>query len=266
VNKTVVLIVGAVVIVGIVVAGYFMLLKPKMAQISALQTEIEAHNTYAAKKPQVQKQLADAQLETVQVNARMAEIYKATMPNISLAVPDWAQISLWYETGPGRDWFRRHQMGPGAEGTGTALSRFFRNEGIELPPTAIIIPEWGPRPVPATLRALPPLPLNLSFRVKSFDEFLKVFNKFERAPRFIVVQAAGVHLALDEAKMPYLQAEIQAMMYAWTKDAGGSAAPATPAPGAAPGGPPGMPGGPGAPGAPPGIPGMPPGTGGPRPG
>ena len=219
-NRTVILIVGAALLVGVALLGFFMLVKPQLQTIASLKSEIEQHNTYAAKKPTVQRELGEAQTETVRVQTRMDDIYRRKMPGIALRVPVWSMFSLWYETGPGPDWFKRMGMGPGPLGTGTLLARYF--ESIGLPVEGIGMPQWGIVPPDRSMRTLPPLPLTLRFRFKSFQDFLKLFDKFEGAPRFLVVQGARV-----SGFSPNLVAEVSVVVYAWTRDyAGPPAAPA----------------------------------------
>ena len=229
-NRTIALVVGAALLLGIALLGFFMLVKPRRQTIASLRDEMEAHNAYAAKRGSVQRQLDEARAETVRLQQQMDEIYRKKMPDISLEVPVWTMFSLWYETGPGHDWFKRAGLGPGPVGTGTMLTRYFDNIG--LPVQGIGVPQWGFAPPDKSMRTLPPLPLTLRLRVKTFDQFLDLFNKFEDAPRFLVVQGASARLAM-EGGAAAIDVELPVVMYAWTKGYAAGGAPAA-APAAGP--------------------------------
>lgn len=243
-----------VLIVGISVAAFYMLIKPKQQELATLQQQLAQEQQVVAQKAQAEADKAAVDAAWLRAQKELAALSERKSIPISMYMPLLAMTAIWYEY---RDDLPR------------VVQSYFESQGVIIESGATIpAPPLAPPQVPSSgfMQIPGNAPLNLTIR-GTLPQIQKVYENLSQLRRIAVI--GGLNL---EGPGPELKATIPLSLYILVEGAE-AVAPAAPAGGMAggPGGPGGPMGGPGmgGPGGPPGEgpsggPGGPPGAGPPK--
>lgn len=271
--------VGLVLILGLTVAGYMFMLKPKQAEIADIQSKIETEQKKAQEKQKVQGDLDKVNRDWETAHEGLAQIMDERSIPLSMGHPFVAMTNLWRET---------------REDLPTLVEKLVRNSGCVLiqgtqgwtPPNAPLGTDvqwirFGVGPSGATAGTAIPGGGNPLWVAGSLADVERLYKSLRSFPRAITIHHLGILRLRDMVGTPlYNQVRelidrpdeevvvapiiLTIYLLAEATEAAPAAAAAGPgggAPGGAPGGAGGPPGG-----APPGgeaAGGPPPGEGGP---
>jgi uncharacterized membrane protein YgcG len=178
ITRVQVLMVGAAVIIGIAAIFFFVFMRPMGAQIATSIESAEAKETYAATRPQVERDLQAAREREVQVNEQWEELIDTRMPKVDLSDPIASTVRMW-------DF---------AEEEHQVIQDWFNSSGAVV--TGYSFPGWGAAmpssfPNPDMMR-FDPQNWNLTVEVKDFQALCEWLLKLPEAPRFMILNSVTI--------------------------------------------------------------------------
>jgi len=228
----------ALIAVLVVVGFWARQYRKQYAQMKELDNKIAEQQKVIDRRPQVERQLADAKAQLTRVKAEYQAIEEAKMPPLDFRDPLLGTMALWFE--------QREDLGP-------AILEFFAKSNIVPSGFSLPAPPTEPQSYPpgAFMELMPRTSITFT---ASLDQLLDFLYSFGEAKR-IIATGDSISLAPADASGQLLQVTLPIAVYTFVRvPPGASLAAAAPAAGpvrtagAAPGGRPGAPGaaGPGA--------------------
>lgn len=230
----------AVLIIGMSVAAFYLLIKPKKAELEKLRTDLEAEKAVVAQKGQAEADKAAVDAAWLKAQQELAGLRERKSIHISMYMPLLAMTAIWYEY---RDELPK------------AVQKYMESQGVTIESGATIpAPPMTPPTIQEGFMQVPSsAPLNLTVK-GTIQQIQNVYKNLAQLPRVATIGA--LNLSGSGAQ---LTATFPLSLYIIIE--GPAAPPAAAAGGGGPGGPGGGPGGPGGPEGAPGGPGGAPGAG-----
>jgi hypothetical protein len=212
-----------VLIIGMSVAVFYFLIKPKKEELTKLRADLAAEQEVVAQRPQAEKDKAAVQVAWMKAQQDLANLREKKSPHISLYMPLLAMTAMWYEY---RDDLPK------------AVESYFVSQGVTIQSGAAIpAPPLTPPTVPATgfMQVPSGSPLNLTIK-GSLAQLQKVYENLSQMRRIATIGALTL-----SGTGPELTATIPLSLYILVEGAEAVAPPPAPAGGGPEGAmPPGM--------------------------
>lgn len=221
----------AVLVIGMSVASFYFLIKPKQAELKATNDELQKQQGIAAQRTTAEQQLAQATSLWLQSQAQLTAISERKSIHISMYMPLVAMTAIWYEY--------RDQLP-------AVVQKYFQGQGVTIENGASIpAPPLAPPTVPANGFMQVPAGQTINLTVTgAMANLERVYRNLAQLPRVATIGALKLSGSGDN-----LTADIPLSLYILVEGAEAAAPPPAPAPtagatAAGPGvGPPSGPGG-----------------------
>jgi hypothetical protein len=219
--------IALVLVIGMSVAVFYLLIKPKKEQLMKLRVDLQTEQDKVAEKADAERLKAEVDAQWLKAQVDLAALREKKSPHISLYMPLLAMTAMWYEY---RDDLPK------------AVESYFAAQGVTIQQGASIpAPPLAPPTVPGTgfMQVPSGAPVNLTIR-GTLAQLQKVYENLGQMSRIATIGALNLTGTGQQ-----LTATIPLSLYILVEGAEAVAPPPAPA---AEGGPAdGPPGGPGEP-------------------
>lgn len=168
-----------VLIVGISVASFYLLIKPKKEELGTLSAKLEEEKQVVAQRPTAEAEQAATNARWMKAQADLAALRERKSIPISLYMPLFAMTSIWYEY---RDDLPR------------AVETYLESQGVTIESGASIpAPPLAPPTVPSSgfMQVPGNAPLNLTVR-GTLAQIQRVYENLAQLPRVATIGALNL--------------------------------------------------------------------------